>query len=290
MMAARRSVLKFLAVAPLALLPAACSTLSAFDTLVPKDGGTKLAAREIAYGPEPRQKLDVYVPVGSDPLGVLVFVYGGSWSNGSKADYGFAGRAFAARGYVTVIFDYRLVPDVRYPAFVEDTAKAVAWTRRNASRYGADPAKLYLAGHSAGAYNAMMVALAPEFLRAEGFSTSTVRAAAGLSGPYDFLPLAVDSTQAAFSGVGALERTQPVNRAMTARPTPPILLATGDADTTVLPRNTRRLAAVLRRAGHTVEDKYYPGVDHSGTVLPLSRPLRGKAPVLDDLLDFFARH
>ena len=274
-----------------ALAMTGCSRLGAFNAVIPKDAGVTLVARDVAYGADPRQTLDVYAPTKLDkPAGMIVFVYGGSWNSGSKSDYAFAARALAARGYVTVVFDYRLVPAIRYPAFVQDTARALAWSWRNAGRYGADPDHVYLLGHSAGAYNAMMVTLAPEFLRAEGLSPSIIRAAAGLSGPYDFLPLAVDETRQAFAGVKDLERTQPINRVRRGGDVPPILVATGDADEFVYPRNTAKLAAALRAAGHTVEEKHYAGVDHVGPLLALSRPLRGKAPVLDDVTGFFRRH
>lgn len=291
-MITRRSLLGALCVTPLLAVPfTGCSTLGVFDTLVPKDGGARLVGGNLTYGPESRQRLDVYAPDDNiRPSGILVFVYGGSWSSGSKDDYGFVGRAFAARGYVTIIFDYRLVPEVRYPAFVEDSAKAVAWAYRNAGRYGSDLQRLYLMGHSAGAYNAAMVALAPEFLRAEGLSPTVIRAFAGLSGPYDFLPLDVEASRAAFAGVEKLGATQPVNRVSRGSFAPPMLLVTGDADDTVLPRNTKNLAAVLRDTGHRVEEIYYPGVDHAGTLLAIARPLRGRAPVVDDIVRFFSEH
>jgi len=268
-----------------------CTRLGLFDTFVPKDSGAGTIERGIAYGPAPRQKLDIYRPAApSGRAPVLVFVYGGSWDNGRRQDYSFVGRAFAARGFLTVIADYRLVPDIRYPVFVEDTAKAVAWTYRNASAYGGDPGKLYVAGHSAGAYNVMMTALDPRFLRVEGLSTGIIDAAAGLSGPYDFLPLDVDATRAAFKGVGNLPATQPIYWAKRAGRHPPSFLATGDEDELVKPRNTRALAAALRSSGSMVTEKIYPGLDHPGTLLAISRPLRDRATTLDDIVDFFRQH
>jgi len=266
-----------------------CSQLGLFDFVSPKDAGSRRIARDIAYGTDARQTLNIYGPdEGRVPAGVVVFTYGGSWSSGTKADYGFVGRAFASRGYLTFVFDYRLVPGVRYPAFVEDNAKAVAWVYRNARTYGGDPGRLFLLGHSAGAYNAMMTAVDPRFLAAEGLSPAILRGAAGLSGPYDFLPLDVMASQEAFAGVANLERTQPVNHVRRDAPLPPIFLATGDADQTVRPRNTRALAAELRNNGKSVQERYYKGVDHVGTLLAISRPLRRKAPVLEDVAAFFA--
>lgn len=286
-----RRLLAVLLLVPLLFGLGACSRLGAFNFVIPKDGGATLVGHGVAYGPDPRQTLDVYAPSGTaPPRGVIVFNYGGSWNSGARQEYGFVGKAFASRGYVTVVFDYRLVPDFRYPVFVQDTAKAVAWTYANIAAYGGDPKRLYLVGHSAGAYDAMMVTVAPEFLAAEGLSPSIIRATAGLSGPYDFLPLDVDETREAFKGVKTLERTQPVNRVGPGRAIPPILLLHGDADDLVYPRNTRALAAALKRSGHVVRAKFYPGVDHVGTLLAISRPLRDKAPVIEDVLQFFERH
>lgn len=274
---------------PLLLLAAGCSQLGAFNAVMPKDGGAARIARDIAYGPGQRRLLDVYAPSPArTDAPVVVFFYGGSWSSGDKDDYGFAARALASRGFVTVVFDYRLVPGIRYPVFVQDSAKAVAWAYRHAANYGGDARRLFVVGHSAGAYNAAMVALAPEFLGAEGLSPRIVKAAVGLSGPYDFLPLDVDETREAFKGVVDLKSTQPINRVTGGAP--PMLLISGDADTTVYPRNTKALAGALKRRGVPVETRYYPGQGHAGTLLALARPLRGRTPVLDDLVDFLSRY
>lgn len=285
-----RRLMAALVALPMALLTASgCSRLGVFNAVIPKDGGVTVAAKGVAYGPEPRQKLDVYAPSGGSSKGVVVFFYGGSWNSGERGDYGFAARAFASRGYTSVVFDYRLVPEVRYPVFVEDSAKVVAWVHRNIGTYGGDPDRIFLVGHSAGAYIEMMVAVSPEFLRAEGLKPQTIKAVAGISGPYAFLPLAVDETREAFKGVADLPATQPVNRVARGQYAPPMLLVHGEADTLVYPRNTKQLAAALRKNGHSVEEKYYPGVDHVGTLLSLSRPLRDRAPVLDDVVHFLEK-
>ncbi len=270
-------------------LLAACSPLGIYNSIIPKDSGVTVAASGVAYGSDPRQRLDVYRPEGAS-RGIVVFVYGGSWSSGARGDYSFVGNAFAAQGYTTVIPDYRLVPQVRYPAFVEDTAKAVAWAYRNAATFDSDPRRLFVAGHSAGAYNAMMVALAPEFLRAEGLSPRILRGVAGLSGPYDFLPLDVRSTRDAFGAASDLASTQPVNRVSAGQGVDAIFLGHGEADDLVFPRNSRHLAERLRRVGKTVTTKFYAGVDHPGTLLAIAKNRRDEVPVLADVIDFFDRN
>jgi len=266
----------------------ACSALDVFNAVVPYDDGATKVASDIAYGEEPRQTLAVYRPdrlTGKAP--VIFFIYGGSWSNGAKEDYGFVGNAFASKGYVTVIADYRLVPKVRYPAFVEDDARALAWTYRNIAKYGGDPSRIFVAGHSAGAYNAMMLATDPAFLDAQGLSTGIITAVAGLSGPYDFLPLDVTATREAFDGVEDLPATQPVNKVHAGMP--PVFLAYGAADDLVGPKNVRTLARKLDAAGVEHETRIYPDVGHAGTLVALSKPFRSRTPVMKDMLDFFRR-
>jgi acetyl esterase/lipase len=269
-------------------LSAACSPLTAFNTLAPRDPALR-PGRDIAFGPLPRQRLDVYAPrVARQPAPVLVFFYGGAWNSGRRQDYAFVGQALAARGFVTVIPDYRLYPQVRYPAFLDDGAGAVRWARDHAAAFGGDPARIVLAGHSAGAYNAVMLALDVAFLRRAGVDPSNIRAAAGLSGPYDFLPLKAQSTRDAFGAAEDLPATQPINHVSAA--SPPVFLAHGERDTLVYPRNSTTLGAALTRAGSPVEVKLYPGLGHADTVLALSRPFRGKAPELADMTAFLLAH
>jgi acetyl esterase/lipase len=180
-----------------------------------------------------------------------------------------------------VIPDYRLVPEVRYPAFLEDGAAAVRWVRTNIAAHGGDPDRLVLAGHSAGAYNAAMLALDPRWL---GADRAAVRGLVGLAGPYDFLPLDVASTREAFGEVRDLPSTQPVNLASAGDP--PALLVAGANDTLVRPRQTALLAERLRASGVMADTRLYPKVGHVGVMTALAKPLRGKAPVLADVTAF----
>ena len=270
----------------LAFLLSSCSPLGAFNALVPKDGGSRLVAKDRSYGAHPRQRLDVYAPrrPSAEPLPIIVFFYGGSWSSGDKGGYAFAGHALAARGFLVAIPDYRLVPEVRFPAFLEDSAAAVRWVRSNAARFGGDPDRIVLVGHSAGAYNAAMLSLDPQWL---GIDRATVRGFAGIAGPYDFLPLDTAVSQAAFGEAPDLPATQPVNFASSGDP--PTLLVTGHDDTTVYPRNSLRLAERLAGAGVPVETRLYDDVGHVGALTALARPFRGKAPVLRDVTQFAVR-
>ena len=277
-----------LAFAVLALTLGACSPLTAFANLTPTDRAQQ-AGQGLAYGVEPRQRLDLYAPPnGAEGAPVAVFFYGGTWEDGRRQDYGWVGRALAAEGFLALAPDYRLYPEVTYPTFLEDGAAAIAWAVENAARYGGDPRRIVLIGHSAGAYNAVMLGLDRSYLEAAGVDPSRIRAVAGLAGPYDFLPLEGATVRGVFGVAEDLPATQPINQVD--GDAPPAFLATGDSDTVVLPRNTEALAAALRAQGVAVETRLYPDLGHAGVLLALSRPLRGRAPVLEDMTAFLRRH
>jgi acetyl esterase/lipase len=272
---ARRTILPLLA----GLALPACEAL--------RPGGLTEGARDVAYGPHPRQRMDIYIPQGggNTPKPVVFFIYGGSWANGAKETYAFVGEALSARGFVTAIADYRLVPEVRFPVFIEDGALALRFVRDNIARFGGSPRAVHLMGHSAGAYNAMMLTLDRRYLTAVGMRSSDIRSTIGLSGPYDLLPFDIDVTKEAFGTARDPAQTQPIN--FVRHDTPPILLATGLEDTTVLPRNSERLALALKRAGaQAVLLKIYPRLGHAGTATALAGILQWQAPVLDDVVAF----
>ncbi|MGI9511246.1 MAG: alpha/beta hydrolase [Geminicoccaceae bacterium] len=240
--------------------------------------------RDIAYGAAPRHKLDVYVPDRPDVgAGVAVFFYGGRWEYGSKADYLFVGQALASKGITTVIADYRLFPDVRFPSFVEDGAQVVSWARRNVLERGGDPNKIYLIGHSAGAHLAAMLSLEPKFLASVGIPVADIEGLIGLAGPYDFLPIRDPVVKEVFA-VDDLDDTQPITHADGQAPR--TLLLTGDDDETVLPRNSLRLAEVINAAGGDADVKTYERIGHVGIVLAMASPFRWLAPTLEDVVAF----
>jgi acetyl esterase/lipase len=254
------------------------------------DGGTRLAMRGAAYGPLPRNKLDVWVPAArtASPLPVVIFFYGGGWVSGDRGDYGFAGRAFAARGFVTIVADYRLVPEVRFPAFLQDGALAVKWARDHVAEFGGDPKRISLAGHSAGAYEAAMLALDPHYLRDVGVDPKIVRAATLLAAPTDFYPFTEMRGRDALGQWPNPRETQPISFARA--DAPPILLMHGTADTVVRPYNSQHLAAKLTRFGATAELRLYPGKNHVDLVKSLSPLFRGTTPALADSVAFLDAH
>ena len=265
------------------------AALKIFITLVSKDAGTMRLAEAIAYGPDPRQRLDVYAPQGAKAaLPILLFVNGGSWNDGARGDYEFVGRAFAARGYLAITMDYRLLPQNQFPAFVQDVALAIAWAEREGARFGGDPRRVFAAGHSAGAYNLALAVLDKQYLREAGADPAMLRGIATLAGPFDFLPLDTRVTIDTFGRVADPGTTQPIN--FVSADAPPFLLLTGSADTTVYSKNSRSLAKHLKEVGAAVEIKEYEGMGHAQIMLALAKPLRKDAsPVYEDILEFFAR-
>lgn len=260
------------------------SLVGLLNLITPKPRASRRVGAGLNYGPARKQRLDLYAPrTGSGPWPVVVFFYGGAWSEGDRHDFEFVGRWLAAEGYLVAVADYRVIPEVEYPVFLEDCAAAVHWLLANAGRFGGDPARLALVGHSAGAYNAVMIALA------ECYSLrGRVAAVAGLSGPYDFYPFDVPISIRTFSAAADPIGTQPVN--LVTRDAPPMLLASGDDDTLVGPANTRALAQRLRAAGVEVIERHFPRFKHPGTLLELGTPLGGKSDLAALLISFLRLH
>ncbi len=260
----------------------ACSPAQLLNATISRAGLT--VTHDVAYGPHPRERLDIYRPAGAAALPTIVFFYGGAWNSGSKATYPFVAATLARRGNVVVVPDYRLYPEVRYPAFLGDCAQAVAWAAGHMAQIDGDPRHLFLMGHSAGAYNAVMLGLNPHYLADAGYDRSRLAGVIGLAGPYDFLPMTGDNEKKVFAPAGDGPQTQPITYAD--GHAPPLLLLAGDADDTVRPRNTVSLANRIRSAGGSVQTRLYPGVGHIGLVVAIAPLFQGRAPVLGDVEAF----
>jgi acetyl esterase/lipase len=262
----------------------ACSPLGVVNAISPD--GDSSASTALRYGDDPRNMLDIYHPKGDGGRApVIVFFYGGNWVSGKRSDYAFVGRALAARGFVVVVPDYRLYPQVHYPDFLNDAAAAVAWTERHIAGHGGDPAKVFVMGHSAGAYNAAMVALDGRWLGQQGIQPGSLRGWIGLAGPYDFLPVENRTTRPVFDYPNTRPESQPVNHADAKAP-PTLLIAANKDDLVDPARNTGGLAAKLRTAGVPVRELYYGRVNHYTLVASLSSSLHGLAPTLDAVQAF----
>ncbi len=242
--------------------------------------------QRVAYGPEARQELDVYRPLEARaPAPVVVFLYGGRWSSGSRDQYRLVGDALTRRGWVAVVPDYRLAPAASFPAWVEDGARAVRWARDNAARFGGDTARIFVVGHSAGGHTAALLALDEHFLRDAGVPAGAVKGFAALAGPVD-TPWTDPDVQALMGPRAGWPATYPATHVDGAEP--PLLLLHGGGDRTVSAQSSVRLAARIRERGGCSRVVVYPGVGHVQIVVALAAPRLRIAPVLDDL-DAFVR-
>ncbi|HYM47496.1 MAG TPA: alpha/beta hydrolase [Burkholderiaceae bacterium] len=284
-----RMLLILLAVVVAAVAVVACSPIRALNAIVSSDS---YELTTDAYGAGERRRLDVYTPRATaervrpaNGWPMVVFFYGGSWNRGERQEYRFVGEAMAARGIVTVIPDYRLYPEVRYPDFLKDNAAAMAWSLREAARLGADPKRVFVMGHSAGGYNAAMVALDPRWLKAEGAKVTQLAGWIGLAGPYDFLPIENPDARPVFFHPNSPPESQPI-RYVAAR-APRAFLGAAPEDTLVNPeRNTRQMATKLQAAGVPVTMQFYPRTSHVTLIGAFAAPLRFLAPVLEDVVEF----
>ncbi|MDA3922139.1 MAG: alpha/beta hydrolase [Salinisphaera sp.] len=281
-----RSLARFrnlLAMSTASVLLAACSGQFWVNTLMPRWGYQRHA--DIAYGDLPRQKLDVYVPnkpAAGSP--VVVFFYGGSWQEGNKDGYEFVGQALASRGITAVLPNYRLWPQVKFPAFVDDGAAAVAWTKNHIGAYKGDACHLFIAGHSAGAQIGALITMDGHYLANAGMSKHDVSGFIGMAGPYDFAPMTTPVFKKIFAPESNWPASQPINFA--GSDDPPMLLLQGEADHTVKPGNTTNLAARVNASGGHAKVKMYPGVNHVMLLAPLAAVLRFKGDELDQIVDF----
>jgi acetyl esterase/lipase len=265
------------------LLPACSPTkLLAYD--IPQDGFTR--QKDVAYAPGERHSLDIYrakQPLPGRP--VIVFFYGGEWKFGAKGQFAFVAEPLADRGITVVVADYGLYPPVTFPGFIEDSAAAVGWVHEHAAEIGGNPNNIFVMGHSAGAYNAVFLALDPVYLAKAGMQPKDLAGAIGISGPYNFLPITWPELKPIFEVVPDLNVTQPITYADGKNP--PLLLMAGTADETVDPvKNTETLYKTVQEKGGPASETLYPGVGHIGAILAFAPTFNDKAPVVEDVVRF----
>lgn len=286
----KRSVKKIITSALMGVavtVSSACSPVKVLNGLVPSDGYHLHA--DIAYGDLARQQLDIYQPKHVAALSpVVIFFYGGSWDSGSKADYKFVAEALTSHGVTVVIPDYRVYPDVLFPEFMADPVRAAAWVKQHIQQYQGDPARVFLAGHSAGAHIAVMLGVNAEYLAQAGLTAADFSGIIGSAGPYDFLPLKSARLKEIFGEESQQWKSQPIH--FVDGRNPPMQLLVGLKDGTVWPRNTFNLAAKIQQAGGQVEVVEFPTYHHVDMAAKLAKPLRGDGSLLKHMVDFIQRH
>lgn len=278
-------LLRGLCLAPLLAL-GACTTSDALNALTSDAAYARNAGVHYAEGR--RGLLDIYVPrqpACGARAPVVVFFYGGTWNSGARADYAFVAANLAAHGILTVIPDYRLYPEVTYPDFLLDSARAVAWTLQNIASFQGDPDKVFVMGHSAGGYNVAMLALDARWLQRAGADPSRLRGWIGLAGPYDFLPITNPEARPVFHHPDYPAGSQPIDH-VTSK-SPPAFLGVDTGDKLVNPqRNSAQMAEKLNAAGVPVTYREYGHLSHTLLIGTFAAPLRWLSPVSDDVSAF----
>jgi acetyl esterase/lipase len=276
---------RILLLAPL-LVMSACTQAAFTAANLPTHLVEMAVEHDQAYGPDPSQKLDIYVPANSKDkqLDIIVFFYGGRWTYGAKEDYRFVAATFVKEGFVVVIPDYRKYPQVRFPVFVEDGAKALAWVSDHIVEWHGNPARIHVVGHSAGAHIGALLAADPHYLADMGKDRSlTIHDFAGLAGPYAFTPDEPD-----LENMFGPPQNYPNMQVTTFidGTQPPMLLLYGNKDTAVKLANLEKLEQRIKQRGGCMRSRIYPDTDHIDLIGALSWWNRQRAPVVGDITKF----
>lgn len=270
-------------------LTGACSPVTVLNAVIPESGYKRIA--DIEYGQHQRQRLDIYLP--AQPTNnvtpkTIVFFYGGSWESGHKEDYKFVAEALSSAGFIVVIPDYRVYPEVKFPDFVYDSAQAVDWVKTNIANHGGEPEQVFVAGHSAGAHIAALLVLDKRYLASVDRAPNDVKGMVGLAGPYDFLPLKSDRLKTIFGPQHERWQSQPIH--YVDGNNPPMLLMVGMNDSTVLPKNSRNLAAKIQENNGNVQLIEFKDYGHVAMVAKLAKPLRGEGKLRNEIINFTQQH
>lgn len=284
-----------LAVGSIALATQQAQALSALAIVngITSNGGIGVS-KDILYGDEPLQDLDIYYP---KPLAqamktnttikqdypMVVFVHGGSWESGSKEEYAFVGQSLAQAGYVTAVINYRKAPEHVYPDYVEDTAQAIAWSYKNAKRFHANPERFAVVGHSAGAFNAVAAVANEEFLKPYGIKPKDITAVVGIAGPYSY-DFRKFSSVTAFAADATPDEVMPDRQIKGQQP--PYLLLTAEKDKVVYATNTIKMTQALKAAGVTVQTSEIAGASHATSIGAMAPPLRWVNDVRAQVLSY----
>jgi len=269
-----------------ALFVSGCSYISLVTVNLLSLGFDGEVIKDVAYGDMEIQKADIYLPnqlEGDAALPVIVFFHGGAWRDGNKGLYRFVGTALASRGFVVVVPDYRKYPQVVFPAFIEDTAAAIAWAFTNIEQYGGDPDHLFVSGHSSGAHMGALVLADQRYLAEYEISPEQVSGFVGLSGPYSFTP----QEEGIVEVFGDLDDYSPmqVDNFVDGNE-PPMLLLHGLDDRTVGRINIERLQPVLESNNVEVISRFYPDTDHTSILANFSAPLQADSELINDMVEF----
>lgn len=206
--------------------------------------------------------LDIYRPHGVENAPVYFFVHGGTWQFGNKEIHGFVGQRFARQGYVSVVINYRLTPEVIHPGHIEDVAKAFSWVYENIDQNGGNPDRIFISGHSAGGHLVALLALNEKYLEAEGLSTNLINAVLPISGVYDIASYPDGILAEAFTSDPEI-RLDASPIAHVDEEQPPFLITYAEFDLITLNDQAEDLAAKLLEHGSDVEIHEIPLRTHT---------------------------
>jgi acetyl esterase/lipase len=258
-----------------------------YATIGSADTAHNLAIRRgIVFDKEHGLALDVYAPHAAANAPVVIFFYGGSWEEGRRRWYRYVGEALASNGVIAVIPDYRKYPQVRFPAFMQDAAKATKWTFMHAAEFGGDPQRIFVMGHSSGGHIAALLACDKRYLNAVELQPKDLAGMIGLAGAFAFLPYQDDEADIFGDTPQGRYDSQPIN--FVDGDEPPMLLLQGRDDDEVTPDNAELMAERAHAMGSIAKLKLYRGVDHSDLLLAFAHGNKSKIPALKDSLIFIA--
>ena len=227
-------------------------------------------ARDIPYGTaHERQVLDVYAPAGAKNLPVVFWIHGGGWQSGEKTMVALKPKAFTDAGFVFVSISHRLLPTVQMDAITHDVASALGWVHKNIAKYGGDPIRLLVMGHSSGGQLAALMCTDDRYAKAEGYSLTMIKGCVPVDADtFDIpaiievaetrarvhnLPMPTYGHRQKFGNDPAKHRDfSPVTHVARGKGIPPFLILHigGNPDTTA---QARRMANVLEAAGIPVK-------------------------------------
>jgi acetyl esterase/lipase len=254
--------------------------------------------RDVGYA-EPakqRQTLDVYAPQDGKNLPVVVWIHGGGWQRGDKAEVQKKPQGFVDKGFVFVSVNYRLLPEVTIKQMAGDVAKAIRWVHDHAKDFGGDPNTLLVAGHSAGAQLAALVCTDDRYLKAEGLSLSLVKGCVPVDGDTYDVPMQIATVEdrratiyrQKFGDEQSQKELSPVTHVAKGKHLPPFLIL-HVADHPETKAQSRRLVNALQESG--VPARAYPAEEKNHTTinadlgLPDDKPTKALFEFLEEALD-----
>lgn len=281
----KSALFSFLIIVTSILFLFSCSPTTLVNIVSPSNHYDKKT--DITYGKYERQKLDIYIPNYSEEehknSTVIVFFHGGGWDSGNKNKYKFVASRLTLEGYTVVIPNYRIYPDVVFPAFIEDAALALAWLKNNQNNYSINTSKVYVMGHSAGAHIASLLTADKRYLENAGISDTYISGFIGIAGPYNFLPLTSNKLKKIFPEE-TRTNSQPIN--FVDGTEVPYLLLHGTDDKTVWPRNSKTLAEKILSKNGSVTLQLYENISHVGIISPFIPGFKNSAPTVQDIITF----